>query len=526
MANIILRANILDKNVVVEYKIIPLPLFDTKTSLIISPRSGSSIKAEDLSHGPLPREISKIEFVQLGDNVSAEVTFKSKINAKQTQNISLPIISRSKRKVDTFKLIDSTNLSGENNIVTKTMCGFPRTTNGDSVTYNVTNDLGKKRLVLSKTILTTRNHAFKQEPTYNITGNGDRYSVKTNIKRDSKSRIVEKTFNFYYTSPKEIPVAGSEDVIYFDAKAISTVKKPRVKVATKPEEYKIYSFNSGSDVGQYGGVKTIRVQGIPGSKFKVIVQDADKKTYNFKTGKFENGGGMLEGIIPLPRGKRSYGEYIAYVEVPASATASTITTRLATDKPIEHDKLVELSKKDASTALARTGVTLEKGIVEDVASSIEFALFSSGFTIPGTGSTSAKILATSNLIIGPGKAGSLGKDGSFEVDVHAATAQVIRIERQPLFSQGSYVNWDSGSDKARALTSAGVSIPSDWYVADAKSATYSVKASVTGIGRAHGTYTDGYKTVRISGKISKIIHGKGDIEVSLDLLNFLTLQSI
>ena len=95
------------------------------------------------------------------------------------------------------------------------------------------------------------------------------------------------------------------------------------------------------------------------------------------------------------------------------------------------------------------------------------------------------------------------------------------------YGDGSgYVNWDSGSDKDDALTSAGVSIPNDWYVADAKSARYSINATCKGIGKAHGTYTDGYKEITIKGTISKITHGTGDIEVSLDLLNFLTLQAL
>jgi len=93
-------------------------------------------------------------------------------------------------------------------------------------------------------------------------------------------------------------------------------------------------------------------------------------------------------------------------------------------------------------------------------------------------------------------------------------------------SGSGYVNWDSGSDKANALTSAGVAIPNDWYVADGKEAKYAIKATCAGVGAAHGTYTDGYKEIAIKGTISKIIHGTGDIEVSLDLLNFLTLQAI
>jgi len=523
MANIILRANIKDKNVHVEYKIIPLPLLDTSTNLIISPRNGSSIKAKDLSHGILPTQIRSIEFEQLGDNVSVIITFRKNLNSGQDQNISLPIMSRSKLNIDTFKLIDNTNLAVANSIVTKTISTRPKLTNVDNVVYNITNKLGKKSLLLSKTILTTNGYYFNEEPSYNITGNTDRYSFTTKVKKNNNGRIVEKTFNVYYTSPKDIPHTNGEDTIYFTALARTTTPTPKVKIATKPEEEKIYSFSSGRDVGGGGGMKKLVVKGVPGSKFKVITQDGDKKTYNFKTGVFEAGGGMLEGVIPLPRGGKGYGEYIALVEILKSSTVSSVSTKLITDTPIDHDKLLRLSKEDASTSLAKIGVTKESKEILTPTSSITFSMYSLGFTIPYT---DAK--GTANLIVGPGKFKTAGKDATFSVIVRAATSSVIRIERQPLFHGigGGYVNWDSGSDKASALTSTGVSILNDWNVVDAKSTKWNISTKCVGLGSPHGTHTDGYKEINITGTISKITHGTGDIEVSLDLLNFLTLQAI
>jgi hypothetical protein len=523
MANIILRANIKDKNVHVEYKVIPLPLINTETNLTISPKNGSSISAKDLSHGVLPTQIEDIEFEQLGDNVSVIITFRKNLNSGQDQNVSLPIMSRSKLNIDTFKLIDNTNLAVANNIVTKTISTRPKLTNADNVVYNITNKLGKKSLLLSKTILTTNGYYFNEEPSYSITGNTDRYSFTTRVKKNNNGRIVEKTFNVYYTSPKDLPHTSGEDTIYFTALARTTTPTPKVKIATKLEEEKIYSFSSGRDIGVRGGMKKLVVRGVPGSKFKVIMQDGDKKSYNFKTGKFEAGGGMLEGVVPLPMGGKGYGEYIAFAEIPKSATASSVTTKLITDTPIDHDKLLKLSKEDAGTALAKIGVAKERKEILTPTSSITFSMFSSGFTIPYT---DAK--GTANLIVGPGKFKTIGEDTTFSIVIKAATAQVIRIERQPLFygSGSGYVNWDSGSDKDDALTSTGVSILNDWYVADAKSAKYSINAKCAGVGKAHGTYTDGYKEIAIKGTISKITHGTGDIEVSLDLLNFLTLQSL
>jgi len=51
MANIILRANIGDSNVNVEYKVLPLPLSNNEVELIISPAQGYFINKDSFSHG-------------------------------------------------------------------------------------------------------------------------------------------------------------------------------------------------------------------------------------------------------------------------------------------------------------------------------------------------------------------------------------------------------------------------------------------------------------------------------------------
>ena len=42
MKNLILRANILDKNVDIQHKVLPLPLKTNVVELIISPKTGST----------------------------------------------------------------------------------------------------------------------------------------------------------------------------------------------------------------------------------------------------------------------------------------------------------------------------------------------------------------------------------------------------------------------------------------------------------------------------------------------------
>ena len=523
MANIILRANIADKNVRVEYKVLSLPLLNNEVELIISPIEGVSIQKQAFSHGPLPKQIQLLIFKQFGSKVIAKIKLSSNIDSKVTQNISLPIISKSMRVVDKFKLIDNTSLNSSN-IIVNTISNLNKSIEKNKTVYSGSNTVGNKMLVLSKTIIATNNYHFIKEPSYSITGNKDRYTSIIDVKRNNSGNIISKTFNIYYTSPNDLKTLNSEDIIYFKAQEFKLIETSlETNIATKKEEYEIYSFDPGIDIGPNGGVKRMVIKGMPGSRFKILLQDSNKKTYNFKTGVFELGGGMLEGVIPPILGTRGYGEYTAYAKIPRSIVTNQITTNFINDKPIDHEELLRLTKeKGHKEALAYIGIS--KSTIEkvNVSSSITFSLFSSGFTIPYTNTK-----GTANLIVGPGKFGQEGDDATFDITLRAATAQVIRIERQPLHSTTeAYVNWDSGSDKADALTSAGVTIPNDWYVADAKDAKYNIKTKCIGIGEAHGTYTDGYKEISIKGKISGVAFGTGDIGPSLDLLNFLTLQAL
>ena len=523
MANIILRANIANKNVRVEYKVLPLPLSNNDVELIISPLDGVSIQRQNFSHGLLPKQIQVLTFEQLGNNVVAKIKLNPNINSKITQNISLPIISKSRHIIDKFRLVDNTNLNNSN-IIVNTTSSLNKSVEKNKTVYSIANTIGNKILVLSKTITTTNKNYFVKEPNYNIIGNKERYTSTVSVKKNNNN-IVSKTFDIYYTSPDDINALNNEDTISFEAQTFEPAQPGfQTKTVTKKEDYEIYSFDAGSDLGSAGGIKRMVAKGVPGSKFKILLQDSSKKTYNFKTGVFELGGGMLEGTIPPVVGTNGYGEFVVYAKIPKSTAANQISTNFINDKPIDHEELLKLTKeKGIDSALSSMGVSKIKTEKINIASSITFSLFSTGFTIPYTNAA-----GTANLVVGPGKYGQEGEDATFDVVLRAATAQIIRIERQPLHSTTeAYVNWDSGSDKDEALTSAGVTIPNDWYVADAKSAKYNIKAQCIGIGdRPSDTYADGYTEVRIKGTISGITFGTDDIAPSLDLLNFLTLQSL
>jgi len=526
MANIILRANIKDKKVNVEYKVLPLPLSSRNVELIISPIQGVSISSKDYSHGLLPSQVRSILFEQLGENVIAKITLSNNIDPKLNQNVALPLMSRSIISVDKFKLIDDTVLDTNNIVVVETSI-YNNSSSLNSRVYSGANKPGKKILVLSKTITATNQQYFRGEPSYNIVGNEDRYTAATNIKTNSTNGVISKKFDIYYTSPEVIDNTGDEDIITFSASLVKLTPPIEVRTVIPKEEYEVYSFDHNDNIGPNGGVKTMNVRGVPGTKFKIMLQDQNKKTYNFKTGVFELGGGMFEGTIPPALGRRGYGEYVARAKMPKYSATDEITTNLTVDKPIDHIKLArEIKEFGIEAAKMKMGISRATTSSVNISSSITFSVFSTGFTIPYTNTK-----GTANLIVGPGKINQAGDNASFSVTLQATRGQIIRIERQPLHSETeAYVNWDSGSDKANALTSTGVAIPNDWHVADAKGVKLNIDAKCVGLGNFYSNgeteYTNGYNQVVINATISNVVFGTGDIELSLDLLNFLTLQSL
>ena len=211
MANIILRANIGDSNVNVEYKVLPLPLSNNEVELIISPAQGYLINKDSFSHGTLPYQISSMLFSDSGDNVIARITFIDGINSNINQNILLPIISQSILNIDTFKL--NVVESYQNNIIVESSSSFAKSSYQDKDTYTIANTSGAKILVLSKTVIATEDFYFASEPSYRVTGNSDRYTSNDDIVRNANGNIIRKTFNIYYTSPSELLETNHEDTI-------------------------------------------------------------------------------------------------------------------------------------------------------------------------------------------------------------------------------------------------------------------------------------------------------------------------
>ena len=399
----------------------------------------------------------------------------------------------------------------------------PGSVNGNGAEYNITNQLGKKTFVLSKTILSANGYYFNREPTCVISGNKDRYNIISNIQKNSKGIVVGKDFSVYYTSPDGLSDINGEDTIFFEANASKPLVKFRDKVATKQEEYEIYSFDEGRDVSVNGGIKHMVVKGVAGSKFKLIVQDSDKKAYNFKTSVFENGGGFLEGTIPPPRGNMGYGEYSIYVKVPKFTVAGSIQTIFSSHKPIDHEKLrAKIKQQGTDGALQGTKVSSKRIQNITMTSSITWSFISGagsgGIIGQGAIGSLSEFPMTNvlkNIITGPGTLNTSSKyDESFEVTLIAPTAKAFRIIHQPLHDiNTSYVRDQLGGGN-------------DWYTANGYGAKYNISSSCVGVGTVHSTSVDTYKAVKIKGNINGILFGSADATISLDLDNFLTLLSL
>ena len=527
MANIILRANIVDSNVNIEYKVLPLPLSSSEVELIISPAEGYLITKDSFSHGTLPYQISSILFDELGSNVIARITFSEGINNNVTQNLLLPIISQSVLNVDMLKLTDLQSYQA--NIIAESSSSFQKFTYQNEEIYSIMNTVGNKVLVLSKTVIATNGFYFAQEPNYRVTGNSDRYTSTNSLVRNENGSITSKTFNIYYTSPNELLETNSEDTIEISANVTQPLPSFTDKVATKKEEYEVYSFNGGRDIGVEGGVKIMRVKGVPGTQFKIILQDADKKTYNFKTGVFELGGGMLLGEIPPIINAKGYGEYISFVKIPKSTTNTSIETLFTTDKPIDHNALQVALEEQKTNPDTLTGYDVVKGVAatslqtaatSTVASRFTFAFSNSDFTLSSLEVSNTSITTNSSIVTSYGNNGALGSDLSFTaIFVVAASSKRIGITRNPNHSTSSAYTDATGA-------------ANDWNVSASHlllNGRYSITATAVAHGAISGIIASGTSRsthVKIAGTISSITHGTGDITATLDLDNFLTLHSI
>ena len=554
MKNLILKANIIDKNVNIEQKVIPMPLDNSVVELLLSPRQGYILKPEYLSHGFLPTQVSSISFVESGPNVIAIITMSSFLNNNVTQNVSLPLISQSKLNVDSFILIDKTK-EGDDKTSSVGTSVYPKFKVDSGESYSVNCKPGETKLVMSKLITAVSGFYFSSGPSYKIANNKERYSVRESVFKNSSNKVVKKIFTVYYTSPSNLEETRLEDHIEFTSTVLKIDYNKKIKPATKKEEYEIYSFDEGRKIGSEGGVKIMRVRGVPGTEFKITVQDNSLKTYNFTNGIFESGGGMFLGTIPVARKGYGYGEKKVFVKIPKSNNGVEYQTLFTTDKPLDHDLIQLVANQDQviasgdTVAIANLAGTSPLAVTQAAKApeSIELKKYSTmnwefgnggDFTIqeldwvPHPSDISSSDLISQKIFTGKGGDRDSSENIRFSVNIHARDTQsFVFAERDPLSDRpGTFVNWDSGGGKADALTSNDDLITNDWYMSGddvGSGADFRVTVSQTpiGEGKVVGDNTV-FPAILLEGTITDIVHGNKDTTARLDLLNFLTIQAL
>lgn len=340
MAKLILRAKS-KNNYTVETKIIDVDnklTNDKKVELIISPINNNTVDAKDFISGSLPDIISSITYYNTGsagstlNKVTAVITFNNQ-QVTGIVNISLPISGLSRSIEATLLLTDITNID-ENIFVDSTPVGIVNSTDitKGSKTYKISpSGAGFKRVLVKKFSL-PYGYLFQQEPTYSVVGSG--YKVSVNSVKNPEGKVIEKTFEIFYNFPEQNPTGQIINSIAFSASSQKIATEDPL-VATTEDEYKIYNVDLGRKIGTEGGIKNITINGVPGTKFKILVQDVNKKLYDFKGGGFQTNAkrGFLEGTIPPAIPGFGFGTYNAFVKINPSSTANTITTKIQTLAP-------------------------------------------------------------------------------------------------------------------------------------------------------------------------------------------------
>ena len=434
-------------------------------------------------------------------------------------------------------------------------------TNSGSIAYKITAVGGGFKHVLSKTFLVPDGYYFEEEPTYNISGNNGRYKVSINTFKDSYNRIIKKVFNVSYNFPEENPVIKPSNTITFKAISKGIAINEKEVVATKEEDYKIYNVDYGRTIGLEGGIKNITVNGVPGTKFNVLVQDTDKKIYNFKTGGFKAESSFLTGVIPEAMPGIGYGTFNAFVKVAASTTANTISTRVITTAPtrttskegvvtdiipvvVDSDVVAEVSmtleliKDSVGYIVHRPALASEADTLTDA--QIDGGVVNGTYTVGG-GLTDASIVTwTENNSIQFYE----GESNIYIWNVTVSAAEAIGINRQPQFATDqTYVNWDSAYSGESAplpkkYNSAGTEILTDadnisdlggWNIGDAVQISVGPTSDSTTVALAAdyaGGFADLYSKVQIKLEFVGGSFGTADINPEINLDNFLTLVAI
>jgi len=584
MAKIILRASLASNTFLVTQKVIEVPLGSMTTpsdvEMSIDATSGG-VDKDDFSVGLLPDEIKSIRFVEgkSSKNIIAIVSFKELKTDQQSLVIEIPITGLTRVTTNSVKLIEKSPI---NNNMISSSGGYNTASSRyeaetSVVDHVVTGDLGQTVDVLTREFVVPNGFTFSREPSYKIRPSGLGYTVVSRSGKDADGRTNSKVFTVKHKFSEKALTEQRVDTIVFsyDLKAIKNV----VKVADKQEDYKIYSIDTGRDIGPEGGLKVVVVKGVPGSPFKIQTQNSLKQNYNFETGEF-GAGSFLVGTIPNARPGFPYGEYRVSINVPPSSTGGLVTTRLSTSTPINHKKLVE-SIKDPTIKADINDVPKEVKDTQTQSSEVFVSVKNggeAGFIIGKPiykldKPTDANVLKSHPFLkeLGPlelqggyGTSGVVGGEMLFAsqgrvkernrlrfIVLCPVDGQFIRINRFPVFQQSAkYLRAaDSVGDTPlkdtvggnKILTDVGVSVrntltsdTSDGTTVDFGKHEVALRISVQPLGDSYkhgvsGNFPDkglAYKGISISVYIEGAYGSAKDLDLQINANNFLTLVDL
>ena len=554
MAKIILNTNLINDTYLVEYKSIEtvkgrkLP---TNAEIVIAPKNKYTIDAVNFSYGLLPKEINNIEFINTNkivdssNKIIAKVSFNPITIDKEHVVIYLPISGDSILSINEFKLTEELRLN--NKVFVKEKNNYQVETMVDSdiktTIHTIKGAPNEKVKILSREFKLPQDHYFTKQPSFKITGQQQLYSAISNNLRDKSNKTIGKTIDLYYTFPNIEFKNKVKDTVVFNY-SFQKIPKAIVKEQQEEVKQKIYGVDTGPAMSSAGGEKRISVKGVPGSKFKLIVQNSDKEIYDFTTGVFETGAVAFEGTIPPPLKGAAFGELRKIIQVPVNTgtSESIITTSLISDDLVDHAKIrsnYDSTVVSEATDIERVSPTEDKvkqlgkiklkvfdggdnsyeiyrTLFEDDTPTTEPFKFDGieylkdGFYELGSSEGSPGGSSIRETILNSPFRTIYGESKSITFLIHCPDdGALIRVVKLPIFNQSQdYLRWDSAysGEVNKKHNSAGTEIKMDWGT--------SVRHTVTS-DTSDGTTVDFLKSkikldVGIEGIGGEALHG-GDV---------------
>lgn len=357
------------------------------SSLTVSPRRGYILDAKDFIHGMLPNGITSVTFsnsskrIDFGNKVIVNIILDPSFTAVGIQDIifDIPISGMGRLPSNEIELI--TSVPENDNIIKTTNLGDGVVSSNISLdknnilhtTYSVVGKIGSKIMLFQKEFKAFEGHYLAKPPTYKLNvKNRSRYEVKAFNTYDDKKRLTSKTITVYYTFPKEN--FNTKDYMSFDAISNIALKNKQDSDYSKSLTPTIYSFKVIGKAPTRGGFVPVEVRGVPGSPFRVAIQNTAKQVYDVDKGAFVTGGKFLEGVIPYSN--KGMGVYKRYIKMPSiyenttNAAANNYTSnvdvgdsvemRLITDKGVKTDIKPLDDKRDNTVIDQSSGGSLEK----------------------------------------------------------------------------------------------------------------------------------------------------------------------